>query len=166
MKIVPLASPVRAPSLLTTGATLAVRLLALGAAGLLLSTAARAQAPPRSSEMPVDVATEGSQMNAQVCHAGDSLTTTIGVGTTSSSSSTTIAVTPTTLPPSVCADPGRNGITASDALILLRATVGLGVCEACICDVDGNGILGATDALIALRASTGIPVELNCPPCA
>jgi len=143
-----------------TCAKSAITLFMLGAAGLLLCTAALAQAPPLA---PAD-----GEVRERVFHLADgaALTATIGVGTTSSSTLTTIRPTTTTLPPSVCADPGMNGITASDALTLLRASIGAVPCAACICDVDGNGIVTATDALITLAASAGIPATLNCPACA
>ena len=56
-------------------------------------------------------------------------------------------------------------ITATDALFILRAAVGLEVCDVCICDADGSGLVAATDALIALRAATGQQVTLACPAC-
>jgi len=56
-------------------------------------------------------------------------------------------------------------ITASDALFILRAAVGILSCEPCICDVNGSASITATDALTILRVAVGQPFELNCPPC-
>lgn len=53
--------------------------------------------------------------------------------------------------------------TASDALYVLRAAVGLKACAACDCDVDGSGQISATDALAALQASVGLPAPSLCP---
>jgi hypothetical protein len=74
-----------------------------------------------------------------------------------------------------CGDPIADGsiavaalpqaVTASDALFILRAGVGLGSCETCVCDVDGSGSITATDALLALAYAVGQPVELECPAC-
>jgi hypothetical protein len=58
-----------------------------------------------------------------------------------------------------------NAVTASDALFILRAAVGLETCQLCVCDVDDNAATSATDALAALRASVGLPVSLTCPTC-
>jgi hypothetical protein len=67
---------------------------------------------------------------------------------------------------SACGDvSGDNAITATDALAVLRAAVGLSVCELCICDADGSGTVAATDALRVLRAAGGQPVTLDCPAC-
>jgi hypothetical protein len=56
-------------------------------------------------------------------------------------------------------------ITASDALFTLRAAVGIGSCDDCLCDADGSGNVTATDALVILRAAVGQPVTLACPLC-
>jgi len=83
--------------------------------------------------------------------------------------------TTTTLPqPGACADPvaltagaGARGslVTASDALYILNAAVGVLTCELCICDADGQGTVAASDALLALKKAVGEPIELACPPC-
>jgi hypothetical protein len=76
-------------------------------------------------------------------------------------------VTTTTLP-SPCGDPfvpSQNAITASDALFVLRTSVGLETCEACICDIDGSGKTTAPDALALLRIAQGLAGTLACPPC-
>jgi hypothetical protein len=52
--------------------------------------------------------------------------------------------------------------TATDALFVLRAGVGIASCELCECDVDSSGKVSATDALIVLKASVGQPVSLVC----
>jgi hypothetical protein len=110
-------------------------------------------------------------------------TTTTTLGTTSSSTTlppsttTTIDTTTTTLPLEACGDPApftaagfaaepySGLVTATDALFLLRSSVGLEECLPCVCDVDASGSVSATDALIALQAAVGQPVELTCPPC-
>jgi len=53
--------------------------------------------------------------------------------------------------------------SASDALYVLRAAVGLKPCALCDCDVDGSGQIGATDALASLQASVGLPAPSRCP---
>ncbi len=58
------------------------------------------------------------------------------------------------------------GPTASDALFVLRAAVGLDVCTpACSCDVDGSGSTAASDALLVLSAAVGLSVTLDCAGC-
>jgi hypothetical protein len=56
-------------------------------------------------------------------------------------------------------------ITATDALIALRASVGAFQCPACVCDVNNANGVTATDALILLRHSVGQPIALTCPAC-
>jgi len=88
-----------------------------------------------------------------------------------------------------CGDPDDSGTrSATDALLALRAAVGVATCDPCVCDVDG-GVAGtaiagglatatemrsavtragitASDALRLLRFATGIAgIELACPPC-
>jgi hypothetical protein len=66
----------------------------------------------------------------------------------------------------VCGNALTDGaITASDALVVLRAAVGSGECEPCICDVNDSGELTASDALIVLKAAVGLAAELDCPLC-
>jgi len=80
-------------------------------------------------------------------------TTTLGPGPT----------TTTTLPTPGCGDPDGDGrITATDALLTLRAAVGTVTCALAACDVDHSGSVSAVDALAILRAAVGIPVELHC----
>jgi hypothetical protein len=91
---------------------------------------------------------------------------------------TTLPTTTTTPPAAACGDPvepsasagataatGSRLITATDALFVLEAAVGLETCDPCVCDPSGDGSVSATDALIVLRAAVGIPQELGCPPC-
>lgn len=105
-------------------------------------------------------------------------TTTTSSTTVTVSSTTTVTVsstTTTTVPTGgTCADPvaltvGRpasaDAVTASDALFILGAAVGIQTCELCVCDADGSGGVAATDALVTLRAAVGQPVALECPPC-
>lgn len=56
-------------------------------------------------------------------------------------------------------------ITASDALIVLSASVGIAECPLCVCDVNDSGGITATDALLLVRYAVGQPLTLQCPPC-
>jgi hypothetical protein len=56
-------------------------------------------------------------------------------------------------------------VTATDALAILQAAVGLLPCELCVCDVNGSATLSASDALVALQYSVGQSASLLCPPC-
>jgi len=70
------------------------------------------------------------------------------------------------LPPANCGDANDDGaITATDALILLRASVGTAFCESCVCDVNNDETTTAGDALVALAFAVGRSVELACPTC-
>jgi hypothetical protein len=73
-----------------------------------------------------------------------------------------------------CADPvaltsgnesSADLVTATDALFVLRAAVGLETCALCVCDPDDSGGVAATDALLTLNAAVGQPVSLECPAC-
>lgn len=66
-----------------------------------------------------------------------------------------------------CAQPSSSGATptATDALFILNAAVGLAMCEACVCDVDGSRSITAPDALRALQIAVGTELSLDCPPC-
>jgi hypothetical protein len=100
-----------------------------------------------------------------------------GATTTTSTTSTTVTVSSTTTTLSsvgACADPvaltvgqapSANMVTASDALFILGAAVGIQTCELCVCDADGSGGVVATDALLTLQSAVGLPVTLECPPC-
>ncbi len=57
------------------------------------------------------------------------------------------------------------GISAGDALHVLRSAVGSASCLECICDADGSGGVAAGDALTVLRRAVGNDVELRCPCC-
>ncbi len=73
-----------------------------------------------------------------------------------------------------CGDPIIDGgtaltagtVTASDALFVLRAAVGVAVCADCVCDVNENGSITASDALAVLQAAVGAQVTLSCSSCA
>lgn len=56
-------------------------------------------------------------------------------------------------------------ITATDALAILQAAVGIVECAFCVCDVDNSASVSATDALAVIRAAVGQPVSLVCPAC-
>jgi hypothetical protein len=78
---------------------------------------------------------------------------------------TTTSTTTTTLP-QLCGDFDDNGsLQTSDALNVLKASVGQKPCALCLCDLDGNGSKSATDALIALKSAVGVSVQLKCPAC-
>jgi hypothetical protein len=66
-----------------------------------------------------------------------------------------------------CGQPNSTGgmPLASDALGVLRASVGLDRCGLCVCDVDGNGLIFSSDALSVLRASVGLPATIECGIC-
>lgn len=63
-----------------------------------------------------------------------------------------------------CSDADASGlVTATDALLILRAAVGLeDSCESQRCDVDGSGQISAVDAYLALRRAAGLQVALRC----
>ena len=60
---------------------------------------------------------------------------------------------------------GREGVTATDALYVLRVGIGLASCQRCLCDCDGSGAFSASDAQRALLASIGETIVLACPAC-
>ncbi|HYC56149.1 MAG TPA: hypothetical protein VEL28_14540 [Candidatus Binatia bacterium] len=57
------------------------------------------------------------------------------------------------------------GVSASDALYVLRSAVGSEFCHECVCDVDASGSTVTTDALFVLRRSVGQNIDFNCAPC-
>ncbi|HYB99770.1 MAG TPA: hypothetical protein VEC57_11630 [Candidatus Limnocylindrales bacterium] len=68
--------------------------------------------------------------------------------------------------PFECGDPADPpGVTATDALLVLRAAVGSALCLECVCDVDASGATVATDALAVLRHAVGQEVPLLCSCC-
>jgi len=80
---------------------------------------------------------------------------------------TTIVTTTTMMPSALCGDPsGDEKVTASDALMVLRAAVGSAECQPCICDADDSGAITASDALRVLRVAVGQALPLQCPACA
>lgn len=92
-----------------------------------------------------------------------------GSSSTSSSSSSTFpppsTTTSTLAAAATCVDPAGDGVSATDALVLLQAAVALRTCQTCVCDADGDGRIAATDALIALQTGVGTAVALACPVC-
>jgi hypothetical protein len=63
-----------------------------------------------------------------------------------------------------CGDINDDGrITATDALFVLQAAVGLRECSLELCDVNGDGQITATDASMLLQVAVGLPVALSCP---
>ncbi len=65
-----------------------------------------------------------------------------------------------------CGDPDGSGLVrVTDALVVLRAAIGVAECADCICDVDADGGIVARDALVVLRNAVGVAAELVCPAC-
>jgi hypothetical protein len=69
-----------------------------------------------------------------------------------------------------CGDPNGDGnASASDALFVLGAAVGLQTCDACVCNVDassGGAPISSGDALRVLRAAVGLDaLSLICTSC-
>jgi hypothetical protein len=58
-----------------------------------------------------------------------------------------------------------SSLKASDALTVLRASVGSGLCVDCVCDVNANGDTTSSDALAVLRKSVGLPATMSCAEC-
>lgn len=66
----------------------------------------------------------------------------------------------------VCADADDDGrVTARDALVALRASVGVDICAGCRCDVNGVAGITVADALGVLRLAVGQSLALLCPAC-
>lgn len=88
-------------------------------------------------------------------------------GPATTTSTTTSSTSTTTLSPAgpACGDANADGdVTASDALAILRASVGLAACPRWQCDYDGSGGVSAADALRVLRAAIGGNEPPLCPP--
>ncbi len=58
---------------------------------------------------------------------------------------------------------GDGSVTASDALIILVASVSAGQCTPCACDANGDLLITATDALAVLQYAVGLLTELGSP---
>ncbi|MFN2425609.1 MAG: dockerin type I domain-containing protein [Candidatus Binatia bacterium] len=66
-------------------------------------------------------------------------------------------------PVNVCGDANGDGkINATDALVTLRAAVGVVSCPLSVCDANGDGSVKAADALRVLQYAVGGGVTLNC----
>jgi len=84
--------------------------------------------------------------------------------TTSTSTTSTSTTTSTVLAVVACGDANGDGrVSATDALKVLRGSVGSEVCDPRACDVNMSGTITAVDALTILRFSTGQLVVLSCP---
>ncbi|MFN2426118.1 MAG: dockerin type I domain-containing protein [Candidatus Binatia bacterium] len=86
--------------------------------------------------------------------------------TTTTTTSTTLDTTTTTIPECPpCGDVNDDcNLTAGDALVVLRAAVGLVTeCTIEICDFNGSGEISSIDALATLRAAVGLPNNPQCP---
>jgi len=57
------------------------------------------------------------------------------------------------------------GLTASDALAVLKGAVGSQDCRLCVCDVNDSQNVTASDALLVLKKATGVDTQLSCPAC-
>ncbi|HEY2775598.1 MAG TPA: hypothetical protein VGK20_16275 [Candidatus Binatia bacterium] len=65
-----------------------------------------------------------------------------------------------------CGDRDNSGtVTASDALGVLKVSVGAAQCDPCVCDVNHSGTVTASDALVVLKFAVGQPVTLSCNSC-
>jgi hypothetical protein len=96
------------------------------------------------------------------------------VATPDSTTTTTMTTTTTTPDVGACGDPvqaGESGagvsaiVTASDALFVLRASIGTDTCLLCLCDVNDSGTITASDALAVMQVAAGGSIVLRCPPC-
>ncbi len=66
-----------------------------------------------------------------------------------------------------CGDANADSLmSATDAVIALRAGVGGAQCLPCICDVNRSGNISATDGLLILQSAVGQSVQLDCVACA
>lgn len=66
----------------------------------------------------------------------------------------------------VCGDAtGGGGITATDALVVLKTAVGSRECLPCLCDVDAGGTIASSDALKTLRFAVSGTGSLHCSAC-
>jgi hypothetical protein len=107
----------------------------------------------------------GSDGNFSPVNANITITTIECSGDISTTTTTTTSTTTTTLA-QLCGDFDNNGtMQTSDALNVLKASVGQKPCALCVCDLDGNGSKAATDALLGLRSAVGLAVQLKCPAC-
>lgn len=66
----------------------------------------------------------------------------------------------------ICGDANLNGgLTASDALQILKKAVGVDVsCPLYVCDTNASGKILASDALSVLKKAVGTNIDLACPP--
>jgi len=88
-----------------------------------------------------------------------------GVSNATTTSTTSTTSTTTDEPGAACGDMDDDGmVTASDALAVLRAGVGIARCDLSQCDYDGSGTISASDALEVLRAAIGAGQPASCPP--
>jgi len=79
---------------------------------------------------------------------------------------TYVVVSNTAAPAATCGDPGGDGqISASDALVALRSSLGSSACELCVCDVNQSGGITASDALQILRVAVGLAEAPTCAAC-
>ena len=66
----------------------------------------------------------------------------------------------------LCGDANHDiRLTAPDALIALKTSVGTDTCNKCVCDTNASNLVTATDALAILRKSVGLSPVMNCPAC-
>lgn len=66
----------------------------------------------------------------------------------------------------VCGDANSDThVSASDALLALKTSVGSEACILCRCDTNQSGSNTASDALAILKKSVGLTPTMNCPSC-
>jgi len=134
---------------------------------------------PLGEEFQVNSFTPGSQYNAAIADNGLDSVVVVWQSPHDGSADGIFAqgFTTSSGPTGSCGDPvaltatfqanthlGR-AVTATDALAILQASVGLLACDLCVCDVNGSGTLSASDALVTLQFSVGQSGSLLCPPC-
>jgi len=71
----------------------------------------------------------------------------------------------TSVAEAVCGDPTGGGVTATDALVVLKTAVGSRECLPCLCDVDASGGIASSDALKTLRFAVSGTGSLQCSIC-
>lgn len=105
-----------------------------------------------------NICTDGDVCADGVCVPGEEDPTCETTTTTTNTTSTTLC------PENLCGDYNGNcEITASDALGILQAAVGIHGCPLVVCDYTGDGKVSAIDALAVLRAAVELPSNPMCP---
>ncbi|HEY2774180.1 MAG TPA: hypothetical protein VGK20_09035 [Candidatus Binatia bacterium] len=84
-------------------------------------------------------------------------------GNTAFSSGDECSATCTLVPCGIPTNPNGTSPKTSDALFVLKVSVGSVHCDVHVCDVNNSGAVTTSDALIVLKAAVGQNVSLNCP---